>query len=117
MTTLNTEWIDICSLSDIPQNSGVCAELNGQQVALFHLKANSKGISEVKAVSNYDPFSKANVLSRGLISETDDSYFVASPLLKQQFCLDSGRCAQDDAISLTTYQARISGDLVQLLGA
>jgi nitrite reductase (NADH) small subunit len=110
-----TTWIDVCQLSDIPKNSGVCADLNGKQVALFHL--NSKKLqqaSEVKAVGNYDPFGRANVLSRGLITENDDNYYVASPLLKQQFCLTTGQCEQDELVTIPTYQARILDGLVQL---
>ncbi len=114
-----TTWVDICPLSDIPKNTGVCADFNGQQVAIFHLNLtqgchqNGQG-SAVKAVDNFDPFARANILSRGLITETDQAYFVASPLLKQQFCLDSGLCQQDESISIATYQARIADGVVQL---
>jgi len=119
MTTVQQQavnWVDICSLSDIPPNTGVCAELAGEQVAIFHLKTSSNA-SQVKAVSNFDPFSGANILSRGLITETDDTHFVASPLLKQQFCLSTGHCDLDKSMSIATYQVRISGELVQLQGA
>ena len=66
-----SKWIDICSLDDIPKNTGVCAELAGKQVAVFHLNsAQTEGKSLVKAVGNFDPFGQANVLSRGLITES-----------------------------------------------
>jgi len=119
MTTLQDSeinWVDICSLSDIPPNTGVCADLDGKQVAIFHLKSSASD-SQVKAVSNFDPFSRANILSRGLITETEDSHFVASPLLKQQFCLNTGHCELDESKNIATYQVRISGELVQLQGA
>ncbi|EPJ48263.1 MAG: nitrite reductase [NAD(P)H], small subunit [Osedax symbiont Rs2] len=109
------KWIDICQLHDIPTNTGVCADLQGQQVALFHLRSyKSDGESQVKAVANFDPFSKANVLSRGLITEQQDKYYIASPLLKQQFCLDSGLCEQDESVSIRTFDSRIHRGLVQL---
>lgn len=108
-------WITICDLDDIPPNTGVCAELNGQQVAVFHIK-NRHLSSQIKAVDNFDPFGKANVLSRGLITEIDNKYFIASPLLKQQFCLDTGQHDQDESIVLATYQARIEQNTVQLKG-
>jgi len=119
MTTIQDSeinWVDICSLSDIAPNTGVCADLAGEQVAIFHLKT-SNNESQVKAVSNFDPFSGANILSRGLITETDDSHYVASPLLKQQFCLNTGHCELDTGKNIATYQVRISGALVQLQGA
>lgn len=108
-------WLDICALNDIPPNTGVCAQFNGQQVAIFHLSSSKLGnMSLVKAVSNLDPFSDANVLSRGLISENDDIYYVASPLLKQLFNLDTGLCATDENVSIATYHVRVSDGLVQL---
>jgi len=116
-------WLTICNLTDIAKNTGVCAELNGKQVAIFHIQAASissdknRGESEVKAIDNLDPFAKANVLSRGLITEKDQQYYVASPLLKQEFCLDSGQCQQDETVIIPTYKARILGDLVQLMVA
>ncbi|NRA54623.1 MAG: nitrite reductase small subunit NirD [Gammaproteobacteria bacterium] len=114
MTDLTT-WIDVCRLSDIPKNTGICAEHQGKQVALFHLNsAQLGGISAIKAVANYDPFGHANVLSRGLITEMDEQYFVASPLLKQQFCLNTGLCQQDETVSIATFDARINDGLVQL---
>lgn len=108
-------WITICELDDIPPNTGVCAELNGKQVAIFHVK-NRHLNSQVKAVDNYDPFSKANVMSRGLMTENDNKYFIASPLLKHQFCLETGQYDQDKSVVLATYQARIKHNTVQLKG-
>jgi len=114
--TTTSNWIDICQLADIPCNTGVCAEHQGQQVAVFHIRARaSDAQSQIKAVSNFDPFSKANVLSRGLITETEDRYRIASPLLKQQFCLDTGVCEQDENISINTFESRIHKGCVQLM--
>lgn len=116
------DWLTICNIDDIAKNTGVCADFNGKQVAIFHMKTPNNsdvvnGESEVKAICNLDPFSKASVLSRGLITEKDSQYFVASPLLKQEFCLDTGQCQQDDSVAINTYEARIDGDLVQLMEA
>jgi len=113
--TTTSNWIDICQLTDIPRNTGVCAVHQGKQVAVFHILARgSNAISQIKAVSNFDPFSKANVLSRGLITETEERYSIASPLLKQQFCLDTGVCEQDENIFINTFESRIHNGSVQL---
>ncbi len=116
------DWLTVCKIEDITKNTGVCANFNGKQVAIFHMKKAKDsdgigGISEVKAVCNVDPFSAASVLSRGLITEKDNQFFVASPLLKQEFCLETGQCQQDDAIAINTYKARIDDELVQLMEA
>jgi nitrite reductase (NADH) small subunit len=113
--TTNSNWIDICKLQDIPRNTGVCADLQGKQVAVFHLQSvSTQGVSQIKAVANFDPFSKANVLSRGLITESGEKFSIASPLLKQQFNLDTGICEQDESVVITTFDARISQGFVQL---
>lgn len=111
MTTENS-WQSICSTSDLIKNSGVCALLaNQEQVALFQV-----GSDKVYAVSNFDPFGKANVLYRGLIGETQGNVYVASPLLKQRFMLNSGVCLDDDAYTIKTYETRIADGKLEILG-
>lgn len=113
MTQSITTWVDICDINDVPQNTGVCADFDGHQVAIFHIK-NGDNESIVKAVDNFDPYGKANVLSRGLISELENEFYIASPLLKQLFNLDTGVCAGDDSVALKTFPVRISNTTIQL---
>ena len=111
MTTENS-WQTICPTSDLVKNSGVCALLaNQEQVALFQV-----GNDKVYAVSNFDPFGKANVLYRGLIGENKGNVYVASPLLKQRFMLNSGVCLDDDAYTIKTYETRITDGKLEILG-
>ena len=111
MTTENS-WQTICPTSDLVKYSGVCALLaNQEQVALFQV-----GNDKVYAVSNFDPFGKANVLYRGLIGETKGNVYVASPLLKQRFMLNSGVCLDDDAYTIKTYETRITDGKLEILG-
>ncbi|WP_246119368.1 nitrite reductase small subunit NirD [Aliikangiella coralliicola] len=104
-------WTDICDIQDIPPNTGVCAQLNNQQIAIFYLHPEKK----LKSIDNFDPIAKASVLSRGIVAEIDGKRVVASPLYKQHFCLDSGRCLQDDEIQVATYQVRMKDNKVQAL--
>lgn len=109
MTTTN--WQTICQKQDLVKNSGVCALLaNEEQIAIFKV-----GDDKVYAISNYDPFGKANVLYRGIIGDTKGEIYVASPLLKQRFVLTSGACLDDDAVSIKTYDARIVDNKVEVL--
>ncbi len=55
---------------------------------------------EVFALENRDPFSAANVMSRGLIGDISGQLVVASPVYKQHFNLRSGRCLEDESVSL-----------------
>lgn len=108
----SNNWITVCSDTDLVANSGVCALLNDQQIALFKIKS-AEG-EQVFAVSNWDPIGKANVLYRGLLGSVENSKVIISPLYKQRYCLDSGQCLDDDGIKLVVYPVRIEENQVQL---
>jgi len=96
----------ICQISDIIPGTGVCALVNGEQVALFRPTAEE----QVFAISNTDPFYQSNVLSRGLICQHKDELWVASPLKKQRFNLVTGVCMEDESFSVKAYQARVTAN-------
>ncbi len=105
-----TQWITVCSVEAIHPNMGVCALVEGQQVAIFRL---GKG-TEVFAISNYDPFSRAFVLSRGLVGDRNGTPKVASPIYKQNFCLATGQCLDDENVSIPTFPTRIVEGHIQV---
>lgn len=88
-------------------NTGVCALVNGHQVAVFRLDDDS-----VYAISNHDPFSRANVLSRGIVGDVKGELVVASPVYKQHFSLASGLCLEDPEIRVAVYSVRLDGEMV-----
>ena len=81
-------WIAVCHLYDIVPNTGVCALLNGAQVAVFHVADASVDKPRVFAIENYDPNSEASVLSRGLVGSISPSW-VASPHSTSQLILNN----------------------------
>ena len=81
----DTGWIDVCRADRIPADRGVCALLAGRQIALFRV------CGELLAISNYDPFSRAFVISRGIVGSKGDVLKVASPVYKQTFDLRTGQ--------------------------
>src|SRR3989454_12080013 len=97
----------ICRLDDIVPNTGVCALVGGEQVALFRLDDD-----RVYAVGNHDPFSGANVLSRGIVGDTKGELVVASPVYKHHFSLVSGRCFEDSSVRIPVYAARVEVEFV-----
>jgi uroporphyrinogen-III synthase len=103
-------WIDVCDLARLPLDRGVCALIEGQQVAVFRVSPND----ELFAISNYDPFSGAFVLSRGIVGSKGDVVKVASPIYKNAFCLRSGASLDDAKIRLRTYPVRVVGGRVQV---
>jgi nitrite reductase (NADH) small subunit len=59
------------------------------QVALFRLLD-----GEVRAVQQLDPYSGANVMSRGIVGTRGGEPTVAGPVYKQVFALRSGDCLE-----------------------
>jgi len=109
-TNTISEWIDICDVSVIPPFSGVAALVCGEQIAIFRLGSDN----EVYAVSNYDPFSHANVISRGIVGDRNGVVKVASPIYKQSFSLVTGDCLDDSSVRLLTLPARVVNNVVQV---
>ncbi len=103
-----SNWTDVCALTDIDLDTGVCALVNDQQVAIFRPAAG--GI--LFAVGNFDPIGEANVLSRGLISDIKGQLTVASPLYKQHYVLSTGACLEDDSVSIPTFNVKVEGQRV-----
>ncbi len=93
----------VCALTEIPDQLGVCALVGGQQVAVFRLGA------QVYALGNRDPFSGANVISRGLTGSYGERLKVVSPLLKHSFDLETGVSLDKPEITLPIYPVRLEG--------
>jgi nitrite reductase (NADH) small subunit len=104
------EWETVCYLEDLVPDSGVSVLFNYHQVALFYIGTPQ----HVYAISNFDPFSKANVLSKGKVGYLKGHPVVTSPIFGQHFCLDTGECMEADDITLDVYQSRMVGNQVQL---
>jgi nitrite reductase (NADH) small subunit len=103
-------WQDVCGVDDLQPNSGVCALVDGLQIAIFYMVKDQA----VYAIHNYDPIGKANVLSRGLIGDTKGEPMVASPLFKQHFSLKTGVCAEDEQVAVPAYPVRITNGRVEI---
>lgn len=103
-------WKDVCSADDLQPDSGVCALVAGQQIAIFYMAKEQA----VYAIHNYDPIGKANVLSRGLIGDIKGEPVVASPLYKQHFNLKTGFCVEEGQVSVPVYPVRITNGRVEM---
>ena len=99
-------WHPLCALSDIPANSGVAALVDGTQVAVVRT-VDRTGSEAVYALANFDPFSKAMVISRGIVGSKGEVPFIASPIYKQRFDLRSGACLDDPAVTLPTFPVKV----------
>ncbi|MGF6772410.1 nitrite reductase (NADH) small subunit [Paraburkholderia sp. GAS199] len=104
-------WTPICALDEIVPNTGVCALVNGEQIAVFHVNANDADTT-VYAIGNFDPGSHAAVLSRGLIGSLGERIVVASPIYKHHFDLRTGECLETPAYSVNAFPARVENGQV-----
>jgi nitrite reductase (NADH) small subunit len=95
-------WFTVCDLSLLLPGRGVAALLpDGRQAAVFRDRAGA-----LYAIDNRDPIGGAAVLSRGLTGTHQGRPYVASPLLKQRFDLETGRCLDDETVAVTAYEVR-----------
>lgn len=106
----NTRWHDVCGLADVLPGTGVAALLGGHQIAVVR---GSDGRA-VYALSNYDPFSHAFVIARGIVGSRGNVPKIASPIFKQNFDLRSGECLDDPSVRLPVYPVRVRGDRIEV---
>ena len=102
-------WTDVCPFDRLIPGRGVCALVGGIQVAVFRITG-----EEIYALSNYDPFSRAFVLSRGIVGSKAERLKVASPVYKQSFDLVTGVCLDDATMSVPTFEVRVFDGMVQV---
>jgi uroporphyrinogen-III synthase len=105
-----SRWVDVCDFQQLPPDRGVCALVEGRQVAIFRVSPSN----ELFAISNYDPFSQAFVLSRGIVGNRGDVLKVASPVYKQSFDLRTGQCLDDPEVRVPTYPVALHGQRVAI---
>jgi nitrite reductase (NADH) small subunit len=96
MSTLTA--VTVCAYDALLPERGVAALIGQRQIALFRTHDGT-----VYAVDNHDPFSGANVMSRGIVGSRGDVPTVASPMFKQVFDLRTGICLDDPDMTIPTY--------------
>lgn len=102
-------WQAVCAVDQVPIERGVCALVDGQQVALFRTEDGT-----VYALSNQDPFSGAMVLSRGIVGDRGGEPTVTSPMYKQVFSLVTGQCLDDADVLVPVFAVRALDGTVQV---
>ncbi|TWD82030.1 nitrite reductase (NADH) small subunit [Kribbella amoyensis] len=102
----------VCAYEVLLPERGVAALLGDRQIALFRTYDGT-----VYALGNQDPFSGANVLSRGIVGSRGDVPTVASPMFKQVFDLRTGACLDDPDVRVPAYPVQIvDGQVLVSLG-
>lgn len=103
------DWVHVCRYDDIYPDTGVGALVDGRPVAVFRLSGGA-----LHAVSDHDPFSGVNVLSRGIVGDRNGDPKVASPIYKQTFNLRTGVCHENPAVRLAVHRVRRRSGMVEV---
>ena len=102
-------WHRVCLVAKLHPDRGVCALLDGRQVAVFRT---SHG--ELFAVANLDPLSGTEVMSRGIVGSIGGRPTVSSPMYKHRFDLQTGECLDDPGERLDTFSVRDVDDVIEI---
>ena len=108
-----TYWVDVCRVDRITPGTGLAALIEGEQIAVIR----GRDGQSLYALSNFDPFSKAFVIARGIIGDRDGIPKIASPIFKQSFDLRTGQCLDDPEVRLPVFPTRLRDGNVQVLVA
>ena len=104
--TATGAWTPVCRLAELEVERGAAALVNGQAVAVFRTHDDT-----VYALGNQDPFSRASVLARGIVGtrvvDGEDVPFVASPMHTQAFDLRTGRCLDEEQVTVASYEVQV----------
>jgi nitrite reductase (NADH) small subunit len=102
---LERTWVTVCHYDQLLPERGVAALVEGEQVALFRT---FEGV--LHAIGNFDPWSGAYVLSRGIVGTSGDAPTVASPVYKDVFDLRTGRCLGRPEVAVPVHDVRVGED-------
>lgn len=104
-----TAWRDVCAIDDVLPGTGAAALIDGEQIAVVRTR---DGV--LAALSNFDPFSNAFVIARGIVGDRAGVPKIASPIYKQSFSLETGECLDDPTVRLAVFPVRISAGRIQV---
>jgi nitrite reductase (NADH) small subunit len=106
-----SRWVEVCELDRVTPGTGAAAMIDGEQIAVIR----GRDGQSLYALSNFDPFSRAFVIARGIIGDRDGVPKIASPIFKQNFDLRSGECLDDPEVKLPVFPIRVRNGKIQIL--
>ncbi|MCE7058609.1 nitrite reductase small subunit NirD [Dyadobacter sp. CY343] len=109
-TDTQVTWHIACEVSDIPEDGGGCAFIDGKQIAIFNFARRG----EWYATDNECPHRQQMAVSRGMIGSHEGEPKVACPFHKKTFSLKTGQCFNDDAYQIKTFPVMVRENLVYI---
>src|SRR3954470_18593592 len=102
-------WHDVCAIDDVLPGTGAAALIDGEQIAVIRTRN-----GQFAALSNFDPFSNAFVIARGIVGDRAGVPKIASPIYKQNFSLETGQCLDDPNVRLAVFPIRVVTGRIQI---
>ena len=102
-------WQDVCAIDEVLPGTGAAALIDGEQIAVIRTRD-----GQIAALSNFDPFSNAFVIARGIVGDRGGISKIASPIYKQSFSLQTGECLDDPRVRLAVFPVRVSAGRIQI---
>ncbi|MDZ5621278.1 nitrite reductase small subunit NirD [Nocardioides bizhenqiangii] len=111
MSAPDDEWQPVCRVAELEVDRGVTALVHGQAIAIFRTADEA-----VYALGNHDPFARSagGGLAKGIVGRRGEIPFVASPAHKHAFDLRSGRCLEDNHVSVPSYAVKVVDGVVMI---
>ena len=103
------EWHDACVIDDVAPGSGLAVSVGDEQIAIVRTQGGF-----LAALSNFDPFSQAFVIARGVVGDGAGVPKIASPIYRQSFCLETGECLEDRNVRLAVFPVRVCNGRIQI---
>lgn len=107
--TATATWTDCCPATALFPGNPVGVRVGSKQIALVRIDPET-----VYAISNFDPFSQAMVLARGIAGDVRGEPMLASPIYKQRFSLKTGICFDDPTVIIPVYPVRIRDGRIEI---
>ncbi len=99
----------ICAETDLEENWGEVALVEGHQYAIFKTKHG------YYACDHLDPNSGALVIARGIVGEKDGHPTITSPLYKEVYDLTTGKCVSGADYTIGVYPLEVRDGEVFLI--
>jgi len=103
------EWHDACVIDDVAPGTGLAVSVGDEQIAIVRTLDGF-----LAALSNFDPFSNAFVIARGMVGEYANAPTITSPIYLQSFYLETGECLEDRNTRLSVFPVRVWNGQIQI---
>lgn len=102
------KWVMACAVTEIPEDGGACALIEGEQIAIYNFTRRG----EFFATQNLCPHKQQMALSRGMIGSSGEEPKVACPFHKKTFSLKTGACLSGDEYTIKTYPVKVEQGMI-----